>query len=166
VKRYDKDEIKNNLSFQQVFDYVAELGGNPKLDPTGAEVFIAQTICHNPAGTGSHKLYYYANTRLFRCYTSCGDTFDIFELTRKWANMRGDEWSLPRAVSYVAQYFGMSSLDDENFSNVQDKLQDWEILKNYQQTISLYCPLSSINIFISNRIKSSSLTRSYRSEFF
>ena len=25
------------------------------------------------------KLYYYENTHLFRCYTYCGDTFDIFE---------------------------------------------------------------------------------------
>ena len=36
----------------------------------------------------SHKLYYYDNTKLFKCYTGgCSadgsDAFDIFELTRK-----------------------------------------------------------------------------------
>ena len=136
MKIYDKDEIKNSLTFQQVFDYVAELGGNPKLGPTGAEIFISQTICHNPAGIGSHKLYYYQNTHLFHCWTECGDSFDIFDLTRKWAKQCGEEWSLPRAVSYVAHYFGISAVDDENFNNNQSRLQDWEILKNYQENSS------------------------------
>lgn len=135
--KYNSDEIKNSLTFQQVFDYVAELGGNPRLDPTGSEVFVSQTICHNPAGTGSHKLYYYQNTHLFRCYTYCGDTFDIFDLTRKWAKQRGEEWPLPRAVGYVARYFGISAFQDENFENDQDKLQDWEIFKNYQAHSSM-----------------------------
>ena len=135
--KYNSDEIKQQLTFQQVFDYVAELGGNPKLDPTGAEVFVAQTICHNHPGTGSHKLYYYQNTRLFRCYTSCGDTFDIFDLTRKWASMRDEEWSLPRAVGYVARYFGISAADEENFDTLQEKLHDWEILRNYQEINSI-----------------------------
>ena len=135
--KYNSDEIKNSLTFQQVFDYVAELGGNPKLDPTGAEAFVSQTICHNPAGTGSHKLYYYQNTRLFRCYTYCGDTFDIFDLTRKWAKQRGEEWTLPRAVKHVARYFGISISDEENFDDGQDKLRDWEILKNYQENSSI-----------------------------
>jgi hypothetical protein len=46
---------------------------------------------------------------------------------------RGEEWSLPRAIEYVARYFGIQATDEENFNNVQDLLQDWEILKNYQQ---------------------------------
>lgn len=137
MKKYNKDEIKNTLTFQQVFEYVAELGGNPKLDPTGAEVFMAQTICHNPAGTGSHKLYYYQNTHLFHCWTECGDSFDIFDLTRKWAKQRSEEWSLPRAVGYVARYFGIASSEEENFDDTQQKLQDWEVLKNYQQNSSI-----------------------------
>ena len=135
--KYDSNEIKQQLTFQQVFDYVAELGGNPKLDPNGGEVFISQTICHNPIGEGSHKLYYYHNTRLFRCYTYCGDSFDIFDLTRKWALQRSEEWTLSRAIKYVAQYFGISFAEEENFDNIQERLQDWEILKNYQQNSSI-----------------------------
>ena len=136
--KYDSDQIKQQLTFQQVFDFVAELGGNPKLDPTGAEVFVAQTICHNPACTGSHKLYYYGNTRLFRCYTECaGDAFDIYDLTRRAMKQRGDDWSLPRAVGYVARYFGISSSEEENFDDVQTRLRDWDILKNYQQNSSI-----------------------------
>lgn len=136
--KYNSDEIKNALTFQQVFDYVAELGGNPKLDPNGGDMFISQTICHNPAGTGSHKLYYYDNSKLFKCYTSCGDTFDIFDLTRRAMKIqRNEEWSLPRALKHVARYFGLSYLGEENFDEGQDKLRDWEILKNYQEKNSI-----------------------------
>ena len=116
---------------------MAELGGNPKLDPVGGEVFVAQTICHNPVGTGSHKLYYYHNTRLFRCYTYCGDVFDIFDLTRKWAKQRNEEWTLPSAIRYVARYFGISFSEEENFDDGQTRIKDWEILKNYQENSSI-----------------------------
>lgn len=135
--KYDSDAIKQQLTFQQVFDYTAELGGNPKLDPGGGEVFVAHTICHNPAGSGSHKLYYYGNSRLFKCFTQCGDAFDIFDLTRRAMKIqRGEEWSLPRAVKHVAHYFGIA-FEEENFDNTQDKLKDWDILKNYQENSSI-----------------------------
>ena len=108
------------------------------MDAAGGEVFVAHTICHNPACTGSHKLYYYANTRLFRCYTQCdGDAFDIFDLTRRAAKVRGEEMSLPRAVRSVATFFGMSAIDEQNFSDNEEKLADWEILKSYQEKSKL-----------------------------
>ena len=137
--KYDSDQIKQQLTFQQVFDYIAELGGNPKLDPAGGETFVSHTICHNPACSGSRKLYFYNNTRLFRCYTECaGDAFDIYDLTRRAMKIqRGEEWSLSRAVGYVARYFGIASSEDENFDNIQNRLKDWEILKNYQQNSSI-----------------------------
>ena len=137
--KYNSDEIKASLTFQQVFDYVAELGGNPRLDPAGAEIFVSHTICHNPACTGSHKLYYYANTHLFRCYTECaGDAFDIFDLTKRAMKIqRNEEWSLGSAVRHVARYFGIAGSEEENFDDHQNRLQDWEILKNYQENSSL-----------------------------
>ena len=137
MSKYDSNEIKQQLTFQQVYDYISELGGNPRLGD--GETLIAHTICHNPACTGSHKLYYYHNTRLCRCYTECaGDAFDIFDLTRRAIKIqRGEEWSLSRAVGYVARYFGIASSEDENFGDAQQKLRDWEILKNYQENSSI-----------------------------
>ena len=44
MNKYDKDEIKNNLTFQQVFDYVAEMGGEPRLDATNTNCFISRTL--------------------------------------------------------------------------------------------------------------------------
>ena len=71
------ERIKNNLSIDQVKDLLYSLGGNPIVK---GEMIMSQTICH--AGH-SHKLYYYNNTKLFRCYTDCSSTFDIFELVCK-----------------------------------------------------------------------------------
>jgi hypothetical protein len=40
-------------------------------------------------------------------------------------------------VGHVARYFGISISDEENFDNGQTRLQDWEILKNYQENSSI-----------------------------
>ena len=125
-----KDKIKEQLTIEQVMDLVAELGGEPKMQPTG-EYFIARTICH---GGNSHKLYYYNNTHLFRCYTECSpEIFDIFELVRKVNSRRNSEWTLPHAIQYVANYFGFEIENSYAFDNTQERLQDWQILNNYNK---------------------------------
>ena len=128
-----KNEIKEKLTIEQVMDLVAELGGEPRLQP-GGEFFTARTICH---GGNSHKLYYYDNTKLFRCYTECSpEIFDIYELVRKVNSRQNADWTLPHAINYVASYFGMAILEN-NFDNEQTKLQDWQILNKYNKINSI-----------------------------
>ena len=117
---YDKDGLKNNLSIDQIKDFVAELGGEPE---QRGNVLVCKTICH--CGD-SHKLYFYENTNLFKCYTGCADsTFDIFELTRKVMSRehpkarKESEWNLPEAIDYVARYFHFAA----NLK-VEDDLRD------------------------------------------
>lgn len=122
----DKDELKNNLTIEQVFDLVADLGGEPRM---GDEYLISRTICHNPAGHGSHKLWYYNNTKLFRCYTECGDeAFDIFNLIQKI-----NDCSLYCAIVYVASYFGYATSDLE-LKQEYGKLEDWKKINRYEQS--------------------------------
>lgn len=114
---YDKDEIKQYLTIEMVEELVRELGGDPKPAPFG---FIAATICHNHPGEGSHKLYYYENTKLFRCYTGCDSTFDIFELISKIHNLDtvDPSWTLIKSVQYIAHKFGLQGsfdIDSEEF---------------------------------------------------
>ena len=141
--KYDKDELKSNLTIEQVFELVAEFGGEPRMQ---GNFFIARTICHNPAGEGSHKLYYYDNTKLFRCYTDCGTTFDIYELICKIKNHNQEyktyysregkqaqrEWQIFDAIEFIAIYFGYSA-QTFDFQNSNEKLQDWEIFDNYER---------------------------------
>lgn len=139
---YNKDEIKQSLTIDQVTDYLNELGGEPLQQ--GNNILTAKTICH--CGE-SHKLYYYNNTHLFRCYTDCGEAFDIFELTRKVKSREEpklrvaengelfqDEWNLPEAIAHVAQYFNFAPQEREEDS-FTDKtlLEDWKIFNNYER---------------------------------
>ena len=140
---YNKDKIKNSLSIEQVFDLVSELGGEPVMNNG---YFISETICHNHAGDGSHKLYYYDNTKLFRCYTECEPpTFDIFQLVCKVKNLAQEykirydeigketfrEWVLYDAVQFVAVYYGFEA-ENEKFFQKRIELQDWEFLNKYE----------------------------------
>ena len=76
--QYDKDEIRRNITDDQMMEFLADMGGEPIMQP---KAIVSKTICH--CGE-SHKLYYFFNTHLFRCFTDCGDdAFDIFELMRK-----------------------------------------------------------------------------------
>ena len=124
---YDKDGIKNSLTIEQVNELVAELGGEPQIQGNS---IISRTICH---GGDSRKLYYYDNTKLFSCYTGCEErTFDIFQLVLKVKTRElMEEWELPQAIRYVAQYFGYSPNEkDEDFTST---LEDWKILNNYDR---------------------------------
>lgn len=124
---YDKDGIKNSLTIEQVNELVAELGGEPQIQGNS---IISRTICH---GGDSRKLYYYDNTKLFSCYTGCEErTFDIFQLVLKVKTRElMEEWELPQAIKYVAQYFGYSPNEkDESFTST---LEDWKILNNYDR---------------------------------
>ena len=122
IYQYDKDLIKNSLTIDQVQQFLIELDGEPEL---GNDIIVSKTICH---GGHSHKLYYYDNTKLFRCYTDCGgDAFDIFELVRKVKSRElNDEWELPQAIEYVARYFGFAP-SDTNFPDMV-AIDDWKVL--------------------------------------
>jgi hypothetical protein len=123
----DKDQLKNELTIEQVFDLVADLGGEPQMRDG---YFMARTICHG----GSHfKLWYWNNTHLFKCFSDCDDVFDIFGLVSKVKEHEtGKEWPLPKAVSFVASYFGYS-FQDLNFEDEDSRLalEDWRLFNEY-----------------------------------
>ncbi len=141
--KYNKDEIKNSLAIDDVLRLVAELGGEPIVINSGS-AFTSRTICHNILGEGSHKLYYYDNTKLFKCYTDCASSFDIYELVQKVKNVnkeykidyknggQGREWQLHDAIEFVAIYFGFSG-ESEEFENLNSPLEDWKIFDKIQQ---------------------------------
>ena len=69
------------------------------------EKLILPTICHNPAGVEkSHKLYYYGDSKLFTCYTECGQSFNIYELVRKVFAVNGENIGFYEAFNYVLQF--------------------------------------------------------------
>ena len=120
------EQIKNNLTIEQINDLLASLGGDPILK---GNIIISRTICHNGE---SHKLYYYDNTKLFRCYTECSDTFDIFDLIIKNKKAEGLEYSLPQAITFIIKYYNLQIRNDD-FQISEADTEDWKILKKYEQ---------------------------------
>ena len=137
---FDKQEIRDSLSIDDIFDILEEWGGEPERCPTG---LIARTICHNHLNDdASRKLYYYENTGLFRCYTGCEDpVFDIFQLCIKVMNLQNNIiYDLNDAVRWIARRFGISGKEED--SPEEEGLEDWKILANYSriQDIQIAAP--------------------------
>lgn len=128
MQDYDKKAIREELSVDDYFQLVTEWGGNPEFTPFG---FISDTICHNPPGEGSRKLYFYENSDLFKCYTDCDCAFDIFELTIKVAQIQSNrKMDLNDAVRYLAAKFNIViALDDTEDIG----LADWQYLIAYDK---------------------------------
>ena len=122
------EKVKNDLSIDQVCDLLASLGGDPQIK---GDLIISRTICH---GGHSHKLYYYNNTKLFKCYTDCLDSFDIFELIIKINKLDNIDYSLPQAIRFITNYYGI--VVETEISETQENLQDWQILNKYDRSSS------------------------------
>ena len=132
IYEYNKDLIKSELTLEQIQDLLFEWDGEPE---RRGDIIVSKTICH--CGQ-SHKLYYYPNTNLFKCYTDCSETFDIFELTRKVMSREqpkareDSEWNLPEAIDYIAQKFGYSPNQNENAQNL-DTIEDLKVFDRYDR---------------------------------
>ena len=104
---------------------LTDFGGDPQYTDFG---IISTTICHNMPGEGSRKLYLYSNTKLLRCWTGCGDTFDIFELTIKvFKIQQGRNIDLNDAVRFIAAKFGIAGDYEEDL----ELPVDWKIFDGY-----------------------------------
>jgi len=128
---FDKQEIRDSLSIDNIFEMLEEWGGEPEYCPTG---LIARTICHNHLNDdASRKLYYYENTGLFRCYTGCDEpVFDIFQLCIKVMDLQHNvAYDLNDAVRWIARRFGMAGREED--SPEEEGLEDWKILANYSR---------------------------------
>lgn len=133
---FDKVDIKNSLSIEDIYELLQQWGGDPEYTDFG---ILSATICHNPAGEGSRKLYYYSNSTLFRCYTGCDEpVFDIFELVIKVMEIQQHrKFDLNDAVRWIANKFGLMGREED--ASEEEGLIDWQYLANYSriQDISL-----------------------------
>lgn len=118
---YSKDQVKENLELEDIYNILDYFSADPQMFD---DYLIAKTICHNG---DSHKLYYYENTQLFKCYSgSCG-TFDIFELVQKIQDME----DLNKAIYFVVNFLNLQSKiseSDEDYSS-----EDWKIFNRYDK---------------------------------
>lgn len=159
------EEIKNNLTIDQIYEFLMEAGGEPQMHD---DYIVSRTICHNPPGQGSFKLYYYDNTKLFRCFTHCSDTFDLFSLVLKIKHLANEKiiywskeavetsrpWDLPDAIHYVLIFFGLEA-PNKDFFEKRTELQDWKIFEKFEEKKlqKNRKQIVSLNIFNDNFLK-------------
>ena len=61
-------ELRERLTINDIFNIMEKLGADHLPDSGGNEVMF-RTVCH--CGD-SHKLYFFKDTKMFHCYTNCG----------------------------------------------------------------------------------------------
>lgn len=139
---YDKNYIRENITDEQMFDLLGELGGEPISQP---KAIVCKTICH--CGN-SHKLYYFHNTHLFKCFTDCGDdAFDIFELVRKIKTQElNKEVQLPSAIRFVANYFNFAQEEEDSGFTLTDTEEDFKILDNYKRIQNIELAVKKVEL--------------------
>lgn len=129
---YDKQEIRDKLDIDDIYNLLSEWGGEPEYTENG---LISKTICHNNplVDSASRKLYYYSNSGLFHCFTGCAEpSFDIFELTIKVFNLQFNrKLDLNDAIRFIAAKHGYGGRLEDIPEEAQTK--DWDILSNYDR---------------------------------
>lgn len=126
---YDKQETKEQLTTEMIFDIVDYFGGEPEYTEFG---FISKTICHNkPSETHKKKLYYYENTKLFNCYTGCSGYFDIFDLLVNVYRIQFSlNYNLSEVIYRTAQKY---NIDGKLAIGDAQSLKDWDYFDNYNR---------------------------------
>lgn len=122
---YSKEDVKEYIELEDICTLLEYWDAEPQIY---SDYLIAKTICH---GGESHKLYYYDNTQLFRCYTHCNDAFDIFELVRKIENIQ----DLNQAIYWVVNFFNLTHKVDD--ANDDYDSEDWKIFNRHQKISEL-----------------------------
>lgn len=87
----DYEGIIQNLKTEEVINLMQRLGADRYEQKEGIVIF--PTICHNQsAADASMKLYFYENSKMFVCYTSCGN-MSIFKFLKHYYEERNIEYN-------------------------------------------------------------------------
>lgn len=113
-------EIIENLDAESVIRLMQKLGAN-RWEDKGSHI-IFPTICHNvDADEASMKLYFYKDTKLFVCYTSCGN-MSIFKFLKHYYEERQISYDWYEDIYKVI-------LDCSNFREEAFKIEKYRSLK-------------------------------------
>lgn len=104
--------LREELTSEEVKNLLQRYGVEPHYENDNYITF--PTVCHNPIGQGSYKLYYYKNTHMFKCYTECNSVFDIFDLIIKIEGIQGNKIGKIKALEIAG--FNISSQDADDLA--------------------------------------------------
>lgn len=130
----DKDELKQSLSkddTEKILNYFnIDFSYNKRGD------MQMETACHN-RHNGSHKLYYYPDSRTFHCYTDCAESFDIYQLVMKVTSTRKNPMNFNEAYTELASILGISihkgNKRKVRFGNSHGEIGDWDFINRLKR---------------------------------
>lgn len=96
----DANQVKQELTENDLLTLLTEFGAEPQEHGSS---YFCRTICHNPAHTGKHKLIYYKESRMFRCYSDNCGSMDIYGLVGRIMDM-----DFFNSFKYICMKFGFS----------------------------------------------------------
>ena len=120
---YEKERVKEQIELEDVYNIIEYFDGEPQMFNS---YIVSRTICHQG---DTHKLYYYDNTKLFKCYTGDCGAFDIFELIQKIQDV-----DLNTAVYFVVNFLNLQSqveeVYDEDYSEIFTSIRRYNKIAN------------------------------------
>lgn len=124
-------ELREQLTDESIKNILLQFNVEPVDETT--DFIIFPTCCHNLEG-GSPKLYYYKDSKLFRCYVE-QVSFDIFTLLQRMYSLRGTDLSLRQAIELC----GLSS-EEVNLDPLAKAFNCAEELRYLQELNNTYVP--------------------------
>ena len=121
----DYEEIISNLDVDSVISMMEKLGADRHSDRGAYVVF--PTICHNiDASEASMKLYFYKDTKLFVCYTECGN-MSIFKFLKHYYETRQIEYDwyqdIYEVVRDCSNFKGVDGFVVEKYKSLRDRYE-------------------------------------------
>lgn len=134
----DYEEIISNLDVDSVISMMEKLGADRHSDRGAYVVF--PTICHNiDASEASMKLYFYKDTKLFVCYTECGN-MSIFKFLKHYYETRQIEYDwyqdIYEVVRDCSNFKGVDGFVVEKYKSLRDRYE----VKRKEKELPQYIP--------------------------
>ena len=135
-------EIIDNLKDEDVFSLLDKLGGEPV---NKQDYILSKTICHHGDDEEcNHKLYYYKNSHMFYCYSSCS-SMSIFKLLRNYYETRQIEYNWYNDIYQVILNCSQFNLHESLIETYKSRRDDYAIQK-VRRTLPEY-PYGILDIF-------------------
>ena len=139
----DYKEIIDNLQTEKVISLMEQLGVDRYVEKD--DYIIFPTICHNESSDeASMKLYFYKDTKLFVCYTECGN-LSIFNFLKHYYETRQIEYDWYTDVFQVVSDCSVKRTFESNL-HYQKKRDNYFQKKNRRELESY--PNGVLDVFV------------------
>lgn len=117
------EEIIEQITPESIIKLMTKLGADRYREEENYIIF--PTICHNEdSSEASMKLYFYKDTKIFVCYTSCG-TMSIFKFLKEYYTVRQIEYDwyedIYNVILNISSPKSSEGFSIETYKSIKDK---------------------------------------------